>query len=72
MVKGTTNSEPLFGPYFFDGPMNHLNYLAMLENWFIPQQQSLGIESSIWFQQDGVPANFAITVGKYFDKVFPT
>ena len=47
MVWGAMNSEHLFGPYTFDGPVNHLNYLAMLENWFVPQLQSLGIESNV-------------------------
>ena len=34
MVWEAMNSKHLFEPYFFDGPVNHLNYLAMLENWF--------------------------------------
>ena len=72
MVRGAMNNEHLFGPYFFDGPLNHLNYLTMLEKWFIPQLQSLGIEIYIiWFQQDGVPVHFAITVRKYLKEVFP-
>ena len=66
---GKMKSEHLFGPYFFDGPVNHLNYLAMLENCFISQLQSLGIESNVWLQQDRVPAHFAITVKEYL-KVF--
>ena len=37
------NSEHLFGPYFCDGPEIHLYCVAMLENWFIPQLQSLEI-----------------------------
>ena len=41
------NSDHLFKPYFFDGPVNHLRYLAMLENWFMPQLQSLGIEKNV-------------------------
>ena len=52
-IRGAINSKHQFGPYFFDGPVNHLNYLAMLENWFQPQLQSLGIESIVWFQQNG-------------------
>ena len=51
--------------YFFDGPINNLNYLVLLENWFISQLQSLGIESNVWFQQDGASTHFAITVKKY-------
>ena len=71
LVKGAMNSEYLVGPYFFDGSVNHLNYLAMLENWFI-QQQSLGIKSNVWFQEDGAPSNFAIIVREYLNEVFPS
>ena len=63
-------SEHLFGPYFFDAPANHLNYLAMLESWFIPQLQSLGIESNVWYQQYGAPAHFEIIVREYLNEVF--
>ena len=49
MMWGVTNNQHLFGPYFFDGPVNLLNYLAMLENRYIPQLQSLGIKSNVWF-----------------------
>ena len=37
----------------------------MLENWF-----NFVIESNVWFQQDGAPAHFAITVWKYLNEVF--
>ena len=72
MVWGAMNNKHLFGPYFFDGSVNHLNLLAMLENWFIPQLQSLGIESNVWFQQDGAPAHFAIPVWEYLSETFPS
>ena len=62
LVWGAMNSEYLFKPYFFDGPVNHLNYFAMLENWFIPQLHSLGIESNPLFQEDKALAPFAVTV----------
>ena len=51
LLLGEMNSKHLLGSYFFDGPVNHFNYLAMIENWFIPQLQSLGFESNAWFQQ---------------------
>ena len=70
MVWGAMYSKHLFGPYLFDGSVNHLNFLTMLENWFI-QLQSLGIESDIWFQQDRMSAYFAITVRECLNKVFP-
>ena len=74
MVCVAMNSEHLFGPYFFDGSVNHLNYSAVLENLFIPQLQSLGIESNVWFRKDGAPAHSAITVrdnpnGSFFPAV---
>ena len=31
IVWGAMKSEQLFGPYFFDGSVNYLSYLAMLE-----------------------------------------
>ena len=43
----------------------------MLENWFI-QLQSLGIERHVWFQQDGAPAHFAMTVREYLYEGFPS
>ena len=72
MVWGATNSENLFGPYFFDGSVNHLNTLAMLDNFFISQLQSLEIESNVWLQTNGAPAHFAITVSEYLNEVFPS
>ena len=72
MVWGAINCDHLLGPYFFHGPVNHLNYLVMLENWFILQLKCFGIKSNILFQQDGVQAHFAITVEEYLNAVFPS
>ena len=47
MLWGVMNSEHLFGTYCFDGSVSDPNYSAMLENWFIPQLQSFGIESNV-------------------------
>ena len=44
----------------------------MLENWFIPQLQSLRIKSNVWLEEDGAPAHFAITVREYPNKAFPS
>ena len=44
----------------------------MLEKWFIPQLQSLGIKSNVWFQEDGAPAHFALTVREYLHEAFPS
>ena len=72
MASAAKNSEHLFAPYFFDRPLNHLNYLAVLEHWFIPQLQSLGIESNVWLQQDMAPAYFVTTVREYYNKGSPS
>jgi hypothetical protein len=38
------DSKRLFGPYLFDGPVNQYTYLDMLQNWFVPQLENLGIK----------------------------
>ena len=42
----------------------------MLENWFVPQLQSLEIESNASLQEDGVPAYFAINVRENVNEIF--
>ncbi|GFG31169.1 hypothetical protein Cfor_00573, partial [Coptotermes formosanus] len=37
MIWAGMTSDFLFGPYFFDGPMNAASYSAVLETWLIPQ-----------------------------------
>ena len=72
MVWAAINCEHLFGPYFYDGPISDPDYLAILENLFIPQLQILGMESNVWFQQNEAPAHLAITVREYLNEVFPS
>ena len=72
VVRGAVNGKHLFGAFYFDGSVNHFNYITMLENWFTSQLQSLGIESNAWFQEDGEPAHFAITAREYLNEVFPS
>jgi hypothetical protein len=60
----------LIGPPFFDGPVNQHTYLDMLQNWFVPQLENLGIKDDAWFQHDGAPAHYALTVREYLSKAF--
>ena len=68
MIRGAMNSKHLFRLYFFNRPVSHLNYLAMLKTWFILQLQSIGIENYVWFQEDGAPAHFSISVRGYLNE----
>ena len=70
MMWATLNARHVIGPYFFDGPVNHTSYLNMLQQWFIPKLNELGIRE-VWFQQDGVPARYALTVRDYLNDTFP-
>jgi hypothetical protein len=44
MIWAGMDSKRLFGPYLFDGPVNQYTYLDMLQNWFVPQLENLGIK----------------------------
>lgn len=70
MIWAAMNSRHLFGPYFFDGTVNQTTYLDMLRTWFVPQLEELGILNGVWFQQDGAPAHYAISVREYLAEVF--
>ncbi|KAG2459586.1 TM163 protein, partial [Polypterus senegalus] len=47
-----------------------INYLEMLNGWLIPQLRNQGVLDSGWFQQDGAPAHFEITVRDRLNEVF--
>jgi hypothetical protein len=36
----------------------------------VPQLESLGLLGHVWFQQDGVPAHYAITMREFLNEVF--
>ncbi|XP_076373017.1 uncharacterized protein LOC143257876 [Tachypleus tridentatus] len=65
------NAHHGIGPYFFDGLVNHTLHLNMLQQWFIPKLDELSIREEIWFQQDGAPAHYALTVRNYLSDTFP-
>ena len=43
----------------------------MLQTFFIPKIDELGIKENSWFQQDGAPAHFALDVRAYLNDIFP-
>ena len=53
MVWGAMYSEHLFKSCFFDGLVNHLNSLALLENWLIQQLPALGLKAMTGFNKIG-------------------
>lgn len=63
----------LIGPYFFDAPLNGVNYLEFLQNDFQYLLDNVDIQTRIlmWFQQDGAPPHFARIVRNYLNEIFP-
>ena len=70
MIWAALDSRHFFGPFFFDGVVNQLRYLDMLQTWFLPLFRERVIEETCWFQQDGAPAHYAITVRECLNEVF--
>ena len=70
MIWAALDSRHLFGPFFFDGVVNQLRYLDMLQTWFLPLLREHGIEETCWFQQDGhlpiMPLQYANILMKSF------
>ena len=66
MLCTKTDNKRMFGPYFFDGPVNQHAYLDMVQNWFLPQLENLGIKYNLCFQRNGVPAHYATAVSEDF------
>ena len=56
MVWGGFFGDRILGPYFFDGNVNGINYLEMLENYVWPAIQNLVNERTI-FIHDGAPSH---------------
>ena len=60
----------LIGPYFFSDNVNAVQYLEMLNNFFIPSLKQLRKFSGAYFQQDGAPPHFATDVRALLDRNF--
>ena len=67
----------LVGPYFFDGNVNGIAYLRMLNEFVFPQlavnfnnQYWEGLFRGLWWAQDGAPAHRVIQVRDRLNEVF--
>jgi hypothetical protein len=63
MIWAGISATHIFGPYFFEGSVNQHTYLTMLRDWLVPQLERMNLTGEVWFQQDGAPAHYAISVG---------
>lgn len=61
------------GPFFIEGNLNAVQYLAMLRNQIIPALQNIAGDNfgTLWFQQDGAPPHFGLDVRQHLNHVFP-
>jgi hypothetical protein len=61
----------LIGPFYFQEDTVHgKNYLAMLQDFLIPEIRKLHKVRSVIFQQDGAPAHFSLDVRHYLNNQF--
>jgi hypothetical protein len=65
------DGKRLLGLYFFDGPLKENTYLDKMQNWFMPHLETLDMNDDAYFQQDGLPARYALDVREYLSEAFP-
>ena len=63
-------SSSLIGPFFFDNKVAAESYLKMLNKklWPIVSKHD---DCALYFQQDGAPTHYAVSVRKWLDEHFP-
>lgn len=63
----------IIGPYVFDEPLNGKVYLHFLANNLpvLLENVPLRTRMAMFFQHDGCPAHFSISVRNYLDTVYP-
>lgn len=64
-------STGLIGPFFFDGTVDSVKYLAMLQEQFLPAATNLIDVNNFHFQQDGAPPHYGLNVRQWLDSTFP-
>jgi hypothetical protein len=69
MIWAAISARHIFGPYFFEGSVNQHTYLTMLRDWLVPQLEHMNLIGKVWFQQDGAPVHYAISVREYLSDV---
>lgn len=68
---GIFNSN-IIGPFEIVGNLNSETYLELLINEIGPALDSVARENQeVWFQQDGCPAHFGVSVRDYLNQAFP-
>ena len=71
MFGAPSGSLCIISPLFFEeSTVNGKSYLAMLQNFFIPQLQMLHLISNTIFQQDRAPCYYALHVWQFLDDTF--
>jgi hypothetical protein len=67
---GRNISQTHFLSIIFEGSVNKHTYSSMLRDWLVPQLEHMNLIGKVWFQQDGAPAHYAISVREYLSDVF--
>ena len=75
---GLCGNGVIVGPYFFDGNVDGIAYLQMLDEYVFPQlsgqfgdQYVTGVFQTLWWAQDGAPAHRLIAVRDRLNATFP-
>lgn len=71
MVWAGIIDKKLVGPYFFDENVSGQTYLAMLENYVLPELERIGVNSAeVTYMHDGAPAHYSIQVREFLNANF--
>lgn len=70
MVFCALSAKKIYGPYFFEGKINSLNYLDMLENWFWRKHLNTVDYKKYYFQQDGARPHTSNIVQEWLNDKF--
>ena len=70
LVWCAISASKIYGPYFFETPVNSSNYLMMLKSYFWPMFSRTNANIKHYFQQDGAPAHTANEVQNYLKQQF--
>lgn len=70
-VWASISQDTIIGPYFFEENVNGIDYVEMLETYFLPKIQERGLEQSIFFQHDGASAHYHVDSRAWLDNHFP-
>lgn len=72
LVWAGLSSSGLIGPYFFEGNVTGQSYLEMLQTYLVPGLKTLypNEMQKLYFQQDGAPAHYSLSVREYLSTQF--